>query len=161
MFVYELRDCGFESRCSHLNFRYCACFERGVPWHSGNYIVWIHSEMRTWHHNNIQSNAPYRYVLTPKLNHLASLAKWLSVLSQTTWLRVWVPLQSFLLQISRLFWARSSLTFIPWHSTIECGYTLKRVRDMIKTYNPIFFILKYFFNSNRKLSQKCFWKQSS
>ena len=36
---YELSDCGFESRCSHLNFRYCACFEQGVPWHSGKYRV--------------------------------------------------------------------------------------------------------------------------
>ena len=38
----------------HLNFRYRACFEEGVPWHSGNYRVYIHSEMRTWHDNNIQ-----------------------------------------------------------------------------------------------------------
>ena len=38
----------------HLNFRYRACFEEDVPWHSGNYRVYIHSEMRTWHDNNIQ-----------------------------------------------------------------------------------------------------------
>ena len=38
----------------HLNFRYRACFEEGVPWHSGNYRVYIHSEMRTWHDNNIE-----------------------------------------------------------------------------------------------------------
>ena len=25
------KDCGFESRCFHLNFRYHACFEQGVP----------------------------------------------------------------------------------------------------------------------------------
>ena len=54
MFVYELSGCGFESRCSHLNFRFHACFEQGVPWHSGNYRVWIHSETRTWHDKNIQ-----------------------------------------------------------------------------------------------------------
>ena len=30
---------GFESRCSHLNFRYRSCFEQGVPWHSSNYRV--------------------------------------------------------------------------------------------------------------------------
>ena len=58
--VYELSGCGFESSCSDLNFRFHACFEQGVPWHSGNYRVWIHSETRTWHDNNIQSNAPYR-----------------------------------------------------------------------------------------------------
>ena len=35
VFVYELSACGFESRCCHLNFRYGACFEQRVPWHSG------------------------------------------------------------------------------------------------------------------------------
>ena len=28
MFVHELRDCGFESRCSHLNFRYHTSFHQ-------------------------------------------------------------------------------------------------------------------------------------
>ena len=60
MFVYELNGCRFESRCSHLNFRYRAFFEQGVPWHSGKYKVWIHYEMGTWHDKNIQSNALYR-----------------------------------------------------------------------------------------------------
>ena len=55
VFVYELNGCGFESRCNHLNLRYRACFELGVPWHSGKYRVWIHSETRTWHDKNIQS----------------------------------------------------------------------------------------------------------
>ena len=54
MFVYELSDCGFESSCCHLNFKYRACLEQEVPWHSGNYRAWIHSETRTWHDNNIQ-----------------------------------------------------------------------------------------------------------
>ena len=40
--------------CSHLNFRFCACFEQGFLWHPGNYRVWIHSETRTWHDKNIQ-----------------------------------------------------------------------------------------------------------
>ena len=39
VFVYELGGCGFDARCSHLNFRYHTCFEQGVPWHSGNYSV--------------------------------------------------------------------------------------------------------------------------
>ena len=46
VFVYELSGCGFESRCGHLDFRYPACFEQGVTWHSGNYSVWIHSCVR-------------------------------------------------------------------------------------------------------------------
>ena len=41
------------------------------------------------------------------------------------------------LQISRLLRARSSLTF--W--TIECGFTLKRVRDMRKTYTYILHVI--------------------
>ena len=44
----------FETSCSHLNFRFCACFKQGVPWHPDNYRVWRHSEMRTWHDKNIQ-----------------------------------------------------------------------------------------------------------
>ena len=87
--VYEPNVSGFESSWSHLNFRFRACFEQGVPWHLGNYRVWIHSEnpyvtwqqhtatLYTW--KNIQSNAPYRKVPTTQLSYLASLAKWLSV----------------------------------------------------------------------------------
>ena len=54
VFVYELNSCWFENSCSYLNFRFRACFEQGVPWHSGNYRVWIHPETRTWHDKNIQ-----------------------------------------------------------------------------------------------------------
>ena len=53
--VCELSGSGFESSCSHLNFRFRACFEQGVPWHSGNYRLWIHSKTRTWHDKNTQS----------------------------------------------------------------------------------------------------------
>ena len=53
--VYELSGCMFESSCSHLNFRLCACFKQRVLWHSGNYRVWIHSETRTWHDKNMES----------------------------------------------------------------------------------------------------------
>ena len=60
MLVYELSGCEFASSCSHLNFRFSACFEQGVPWHLGNYWVWTHSETCTWHDKNIQSNAPSR-----------------------------------------------------------------------------------------------------
>ena len=52
--VCELSGHGFEFRCSHLTFRYRVCFEQRVPWHSGNYRVWIHSKTRTWYDKNIQ-----------------------------------------------------------------------------------------------------------
>ena len=60
VFVYELRGCGIESSCTHLNFRFRFFFEQGVPWHSGNYRVWIHSETRKWHDKNIRPNVRYR-----------------------------------------------------------------------------------------------------
>ena len=63
MFIYKLSGCGFKSSCSHLNFKFRACFEQGVPWHSDNYRVWIHSEMRTWHDKNIQFKFCLRLVL--------------------------------------------------------------------------------------------------
>ena len=56
VFVCELSGCGFESRCIHLTYRYRACLEQGVPWHSSKYRVWIHSETRTWHDKNIKSH---------------------------------------------------------------------------------------------------------
>ena len=55
VFVYKLCGWGFESSCSHLNFRFRACFKQGVLWHSGNFRVWIQSETRKWHDKNIQS----------------------------------------------------------------------------------------------------------
>ena len=41
VFVYKLSGSGFESSCIHLNFTLRACFEQGIPWHSGNYRMWI------------------------------------------------------------------------------------------------------------------------
>ena len=34
---------------------YRTCFEQGVPWHSGNYKVWIHFKTLTWHGKNRES----------------------------------------------------------------------------------------------------------
>ena len=76
VFVYELNGCGFESRCSHINFRYPAFFEQGLPWHSGNYRLQIHCKKAyvtwqehtgkwtswdCWHHQIIKS---YQFVKT-------------------------------------------------------------------------------------------------
>ena len=55
VFVNELSGFGFESSCSHLNFRFSTCFVQVVSWHSGNYRVWIHTETRTSHDKNIKS----------------------------------------------------------------------------------------------------------
>ena len=88
--IWSLSDCNWTwnhnhlvhkqtLNCSHWNFRFRACVEQGVPWHSGNYRVWIHSEMRKWHDKNIQSNALYRKVFTTQLNNL-----------KPVWLNGWV-----------------------------------------------------------------------
>ena len=53
VFVYKLSESKFKSSCSHLNFKFRACFEQGVPSHSGNYRVRIQSETRTCHDKNI------------------------------------------------------------------------------------------------------------
>ena len=39
VFHYELGCWGFHSHWSHLNFWYCACFNHGVSWYSGNFGV--------------------------------------------------------------------------------------------------------------------------
>ena len=62
---------------------------------------------------------------------MTSLAKWLSVGLLTKWLWIRITLLSLKLQIWRLLRARSSLTF---RQTIECGFTLKIVRDIIIAY---------------------------
>ena len=67
-------------------------------------------------------------------NHLASLAKSLSVRSRAKWLWVRISLLSLKLQIWCLLRARSSVTF---RETIECGFTLKLVRNMIITYSQL------------------------
>ena len=65
------------------------------------------------------------------LNHLAKLAKWL-------WVRV--QLQSLKFQN---FAPASSKEFLEIQATVECGLTLKRVRDMIRTYNQLHRTGKY------------------
>ena len=83
VFVYELSGCGFESSRSHLKLKFLVNFEQGVPWYSGKYRVWIHSETRTWHDQNTHSKPSYRWIPTTQLNHLVSLAKWLPALENS------------------------------------------------------------------------------
>ena len=81
---------------------------------------------------------PHYYLVCKQTQ--ASLAKWLSVRLRTKWLWVRIPLPSLKLQIQRLLRARSSLTF---RQTLQCGFTLKLVRDMIIT-SPKKKILYYY-----------------
>ena len=68
--------------------------------------------------------------LNPRTTYLA---KWLSVRLQTKWF--WVQLQS--LKTSD-FMPASSKKFLDIQATIECRFTLKRVRDMARTYSQIY-----------------------
>ena len=84
VFVYKLSGCGFESCCSHLNFRYRACCEEGVPWHSGNYRERIHSQNLEKSHMKLgPSNMAY----------LTRSNRWQSkILKQTS---VWIFVRTF------------------------------------------------------------------
>ena len=111
VFIYELSGCAFMSNCNNLNFIFRTCFGQRVPWHWGNYRVWIHSETGTWQGKNTESNAPYIQVLTTQFNHLVSLVKCLSVCLWTKWLWVQVKLYSLKRQTLRLLQARIFLIF--------------------------------------------------
>ena len=99
-----------------------------------NYREWIQIEIRRWHDNNITSNEPDRQVLTTQIKHLTNLGKWLSVHLRPKFLCVQISLLSRKPQIWCVLRARSYLTF---SQTIECGFTLKLVRDMIMTNSQI------------------------
>ena len=38
----------FECSCSYLNFRFRACFEQGVPWHSGKYREYKNIKLKSF-----------------------------------------------------------------------------------------------------------------
>ena len=68
---------------------------------------WVNPMMQVWYwsRNNCSFSASPYQLLRWKNTKCLSFRLW------TTWLWVRVPLQSLKLQISRLFWTKSSLTF--------------------------------------------------
>ena len=96
--------------------------------------IGIHSKMPMWYDNNIQSNVPYRQILTMRLNDLSSWAKWLCVCLGTKWLWVQILLLSLKLQILCVFWARSLLTLRQLWSVDSLR---KGVHDIIATCRQI------------------------
>ena len=131
---YQPSDSALDSCCSHLSLRFRYCFEQGISRHSGNYGVWIHSKRSTWHDKNIQSNAPYIYILRTELSHLVRLAKWLNVRLQVKCF--WVRVQNAVTYISDFLWA-SRKEFLDIQVTIESGFTRKRVRAMTRSYSQM------------------------
>ena len=75
-----------------------------------------------WKRNTF--NAPYRKVLATQLNHLVTLAKWMSVHLRTNRLWVRVSLQSVELLSFDVALA-SSKKFIDIQAITECRFTLK------------------------------------
>ena len=106
--IYKLSGCGLEFRCCHLNFKYRACFEQGVPWHSGNYRVWIHSErvrdmVRTYSHSSNSFTKlsifwEVLYLFLAFRNWLRIIYKWYNGNSEIkqylgAWLRKWIQIR--------------------------------------------------------------------
>ena len=139
MVVYVLSGCGREFRCSHLNVRYRASVEQGVPWHSGNCRVWIHSERRTWHDKNIQSNLYLLRLLQRQLSREQRKKRTCPVFIQFApssfndefIIRIYVAFHAILQWVLKChfpaFWRRQfpsfppPLTMLPLTMLISCG----------------------------------------
>ena len=84
----------------------------------------------------MQSNVLYREVLRTRLNHVPSFTKWQNFRLLNKWFWVWFHLQS-VTWISD-FDPASSKEFPDIQATIECGFTLKRLRYMKRIYSIMF-----------------------
>ena len=152
VFLYELIACGFEPSCSHLNFRFRACLEQGVLWHLGNYRVWIHSECAR------DMTKTYRQMhRTGKYSQYSSII-W------PVWPNGWVFVYElrtcgFGSTCSHLnFRFRSCLVEgVPRHSG---NYRVRThsecVRDMIKTYSQMHWVLVTNVNTNILVSKETY-----
>ena len=121
VFVDEISGCGFKSRCSRLKFRYRACFEQWVPWHSGNYKVgFTMKDVREMIGTHSQMHGADKY----------------SQQSSTicpVWLNGWVLVYKLCGCRFESRCSNSNLS-LDIRVTTECGFYLKRVRDMIRTH---------------------------
>ena len=94
-------------------------------------LVMSHMHFRVNPHSIVNPVLPNGWVFVYKLSGL-ECGYWLSVRLRTKWFWVRIQLQSLKLQISCLLRARS---FLDIQATIECGFTLKHIRDMTRTYS--------------------------
>ena len=136
---YEQNGSGFESSCSLVNFRFSACFKTVVPWNSDNYRVYIHSK---------------RVLdMTRGYSHMHRTGKY-SEHNSIIW-SVWPNGWVFVYYLSDCMFQSSCshLNFtlracfkqrVRWQrATTECGFTLKRVHDMARTYSEMHRTDKY------------------
>ena len=145
-----------------LKLRIPHYFQQGIPWHSGNYRVWIHSETCAWHDKNIQSNVPYRQLLATQLSHLVSLAKWLSVCLWTNLLWVRAQLKSLRWFLMEIYFCRPRVIhglFLNFNFCLEiflrgaCKSKIKLslVRKLTKDWStfPLFDLVKFSQSTDR------------
>ena len=109
------------------------------------------SRRYTWSLSNSNEIRTHNHLVRKRtLNHLAKLAKVTNLFSQQQLAendKLWkqISLLSLKLQIWRLLLAGSFLTF---RQSIECGFTLKLVGDMIITYSQMHRTDKYLQHSS-------------
>ena len=112
VFIQESSGCGFTSDMVPASSKEFLAFRQTTE--CGFNLKLVRDMITTY--NQVQHTDKY----SKQLNHLASLAKWLSVCLWTKWLWVWILLLSLKLQIWHLLRARNSLTF---SQTTGCQFT--------------------------------------
>ena len=116
------RLCKVELCCEYLSVR---CI-----WLYG--VIMSRTSFRVNPHSIVSLNVKERLAWSRR--HIWNISDSNGIWTHKAWLWVRILLLSLKLQIWRLLQARSSLTF---RQLIECGFTLKLVRDMIITYNQL------------------------
>ena len=152
MIVYELGGSRFESRCTHLNIRCCASFKKAVPWYikcrfTLKNVCDITRTYNQMHCANIDCGFSLKRVhdMTRKYSPKQSRDK-NSQFSSVIWL-IWPNGCVFVSELSGCGFESSCSDlisdkalisrkeFLDIHSYIECGFTLKNVHDMTRTYS--------------------------
>ena len=123
VFVQKLTGSWFESSCSHITFRFCACYEEGVPWQSGNHRVLVHSENAylIWQEHTFKCTVQISTRNTPQsfgqfTQMVECSFKNEVVLGSSPVAVVTLPSDSA---------PASSKEFLDNQATRECGFTLK------------------------------------
>ena len=154
--------------------RYRACFEQGVPWHLGNYRVWIPSKTRTWYDNSIQFKVSIcMFFFTQDTSVYYSLffsfsskkyIEWIKRLRVNRHMEKLTPVSLF---DARVTWKTvSEISFSMLQSLINRSTTyfiLVSISVHCRENNPIkisnidhwTFFVQCFTQSNRKSHQRC------